>query len=185
MARAKKLLTQEDKSALHEAFCSVTGYRVPRHYFLGADCYGIRNLEGAFVGGFVLRKGHISTLRSYQEIPNLSRPYISINSRAKEYTDITGYFLTDKRYGLRLTWCFVKTVLLYPSSSFIYSYSCADTRLGRYYSYGHPKLIYSGLPALVEGYTEQQPEVNVEMLSKWGIVKIFINRCKKYLAPKK
>jgi len=174
-----KLKSDKDKSGLHASFCKITGYQIPLSYFLGADCYGVKH-GGEFVGGFVIKKDHLFNLRSFQEIPLpllvSSLPYNEYGNRT---ADITGYFLKDKRYGLKLTWFFVKTIVLYDSKYFVYSYDVSNTRLGNYYAAGDPTLLYSGVPARIEGYTEDQPPVNVEVLSKWGIVKIFLYRTRK------
>jgi len=173
-----KLKSDKDKSSLHACFCKVTGYNIPVSYFLNADCYGVKH-DGEFVGGFVIKKDLLLNLRSFQEIPLTLVPSLPYNKYRNKTADLTGYFLMDKRYGLKLTWLFVKTIVFYSSKYFIYSYDVSNLRLGRYYAAGDPTLLHSGIPALIEGYTEEQPPVNVEILSKWGIVKIFIYRTRK------
>jgi hypothetical protein len=175
-----KLKSLQDKSKLHAIFCKITGYRIPTSYFLSADCYGVKQDEdGEFVGGFVLKKGHLFDLRSFHEIPLTVVPSLPYTKYMNTTADLTGYFLRDKRYGLKLTWFFVKTIVFYNSKYFIYSYDVSNTGLGKYYASGDPTLLYSGIPALIEGYTEEQAPVNVEILSKWGIVKIFLHRTRK------
>jgi hypothetical protein len=173
-----KLKSYKDKSSLHASFCKVTGYRIPTSYFLGADCYGVKHGD-EFVGGFVIKKDHLFNLRSFQEIPLTIVSSLPYNKYRNKTADLTGYFLKDKRYGLKLTWFFVKTIVFYKSTYFVYSYDVSNTRLGKYYASGDPTLLYSGIPALIEGYTEEQAPVNVEILSKWGIVKIFLYRTRK------
>lgn len=167
----------KEKEQLHTTFCQITGYKVPKDYFLDADCYGLKK-HGKYIAGFILKRGTLPKLRSYQEIPIEERA--AIDDKYFDHTaDLTGYFITDRRYGLRFTAYMVLIVALYRTRYFIYSYDVDNLRLKKYYGHGKPTLLYSGPPALVAGYSEQQPDVNVEVLTKMGVLRIFIQRTKK------
>lgn len=169
----------KEKEQLHGTFCRITGYKIPKDYFLSADCYGLKK-KGKYVAGFILKRDALPTLRSFQEIPIDARTFVDDKYFTKT-ADMTGYFIADKRYGLRFTVYLVLVVLFYRTRYFIYSYDLTNIGLGKYYSHGNPTLLYSGPPALLPGYTEQQPDVNVEILTKWGILKIFGQRTRKML----
>lgn len=182
MGKPAQIHRLKEKKALHTKFCQITGYNIPMGYFLTASCYGLK-IKGEYVGGFILKRGILRQLRAYQEMPE--RWKAQYESKKYDFerntVDMTGYFLTDKKYGLKFTWFLVKTIFLYPTKYFVYSYDSDNEKLKNYYSYGKPRLLYVGYPDLIEGYEKQQPPVNVEILSKWGILKIFLARTKKVI----
>lgn len=186
MVRPKKLTDPISKRSLWMRFCEITGYHIPLSYFLLADCYGLRDKDGVgFVAGFVLKRGHLEDLRVWQEIPECEE-----KERARQLlstrvvADTTGYFLQDKKRGFIFTLYFALTVLFYPASFFIYSYDRDNLRLKKYYGHGLPLLLYSGTPALIDGYTEAQPPINAEMLTKYGVFRIFLMRTKKLITSR-
>jgi len=180
--RPKKLSDSNSKRALWLRFCDITGYSIPFSYFLSADCYGLHDKDGvSFVAGFVLKRGPLEDLRVWQEIPEgdekeRARQLLS----RKVVADTTGYFVQNEN-GFMFTLYFAFTVLLYPASYFMYSYDRDNMRLKKYYGRGFPHLLYSGVPALISGYTERQPPVNVEILTKYGVLRIFAMRTKQLL----
>lgn len=180
-----KLKTTADRRLLCQRFCDVTGYKIPLSYFLSADCYGLRG-EGdrGFVAGFVLRRNlsGLDDLRVWQEVPEGREKEESRRLlEGKVVADTTGYFLEDKKRGFIFTLYFALISLFYPAHFFIYSYDRNNLSLARYYGHGRPKKLYTGRPTILEGYTEEQPEVNIEVLTKWGILRIFLMRTKKLI----
>lgn len=185
MSKPKRIYDLEEKAKLHTKFCQITGYSIPVCYFLTAPCYGLK-INEEYVGGFILKHGRLRQLRAYQEMPELWQAQYESEKYDFEMNtvDMTGYFLTDKKYGVKFTWFLVKTIFFCTKKYFIYSYDLDKDKLKKYYSYGKPRLLYSGYPVLIDGYGEQQPPVNVEILSKWGILKIFLARTKKAILGK-
>lgn len=176
----KRLRKDPDKLGLWEAFCHLTGYNIPSSYFLSADCYGIKH-KGKYVGGFIIHQDILFRLRAFNEIPKDNLEKINIEKYIHTTADLTGYFITSKKHGFALTCCFVLSVMTHRAKHFIYSYDTDNKRLERYYGNGKPVRLYSGIPALIEGYSSPQPPVNVEILTKFGIFRIFLNRTLKML----
>jgi hypothetical protein len=129
--------------------------------------------------GYCLVHLPIHRLRSVIQIPYC---HIYFGEQwLKNTAEFTGYFITGKKYGFFFTLHLVLTILSHKADRFVYSYPVAQKGLARYYGWGSPTRLYSGPPEPLDGHTGDMKSEHVEVLTKWGIVKIFLNRTKKLL----
>ena len=189
MAKFEKLTKPYDIEKFHELFCKKIDYEIPLTYFKKGSCYGmfVKKVEKTgfgdlawhdLVGGFCLVHDIPSKLRSIKQIP-LEEPLKELpTSKTAEFT---GYFLLDKKHGLYFTLNLVRVILGHKAKKFVYSYPVSQKRLGKYYSYGNPDKLYTGVPRRLTGHSENMEAEHVEALTKWGIVKIFLARTYRYL----
>jgi hypothetical protein len=171
--------TQEIKD-FHQKFCSKIKYEVPLEYFNEGDCFGLL-VNGQLVGGFCLVDAPPLHLRSLLQIPDLMFNWNQYGSALYNVCEFTGYFLEDRRFGVIFTMYLVWTILWYRASQFIYSYPTSQKGLEKYYSRGNPIRLYTGIPATLVGVQGVEEE-HVEVLGKWGIVKIFLFRTLRYFS---
>jgi len=169
------------------AFCSRISYDIPSTYFKKGECYALLEDEKTItsegtmnririVGGFCLIHDLPWKLRSIKQIPEDAFLQATRDLPTLKTAEFTGYFLNDKKYGLLFTSHLVKTCLLHKASRFVYSYPTRQTGLEKYYSKGKPRRLYSGLPAKLPGHKDKMEDENVEVLTRWGIIKIFMAR---------
>lgn len=176
-------LKQLDKNspeilAFHNKFCAKVKYDVPAGYFNKGDCFGLY-VNGELVGGFCLVNLPPLHLRSITQIPDVVYNWCIYGDRLCDVCEFTGYFLDSRRHGLIFTVYLVWVILTYNASQFVYSYPASQKGLERYYSKGSPLRLYTGKPVTLEGIPGVEDE-HVEVLTKWGIVKIFLHRTLRY-----
>jgi len=184
MIKLIKLKDSWEVEAFQKEFNSVLGYStVPLEYFESGDCFAML-IDYKIVAGFCLVSG-FDHLRSAQQLPDHIREDFRKNypDVVDNLADFTGYFINTKNklYGALFTTYLVFICALYPKKYFIYSYLISETRLGRYYGSGDPIKVYTGKPEHLEGHHENMEEEHVEILSKFGIFKIFVYRTKKLI----
>lgn len=177
MPTFKLIKCAHEVEVFQKKFCERISYEVPLGYFIKGDCYGFYD-DGRLVGGFCLVHDIPYKLRSIQQVPEDCMWFKLPITRTAEFT---GYFLDDKSHGLYFTYHLVKTIMLHKASWFVYSYPVSQVKLGGYYSRGNPVKIYTGAPKKLLGHTEGMEEEHVEALTKWGIVKIFLARTRRYV----
>ena len=181
----KKLKKMEDIILFQKTFNDILGYStIPYVYFKSGECHAMFDGD-KMVAGFCLVKGFYN-LRAIKQLPLekmnwLRQKYPRMLTRM---ADFTGYFITDKKYGIPFTLYLVKTCLLHSCWYFIYSYLVTEYGLERYYGSGNPLRIHTGKPEHLDGHHENMEEEHVEILSKWGIVKIFWYRTKRMFTKK-
>lgn len=164
----------------HKQFCSKIKYEVPYEYFNEGDCFGIL-FKGRLVGGFCLVNAPPLHLRSLIQIPDIVFNWYLYDSHIYDVCEFTGYFIEDKRFGLLFTMYLVWVILTYNAKQFVYSYPVSQKGLEQYYRKGKPIRLYTGFPATLEGVPGVEKE-HVELLTKWGIVKIFLFRTLRYFS---
>lgn len=178
----KKLKYPNDIKLFQETFNTVLGYSsVPYSYFLDGECHAMFDGE-RMVAGFCLVRG-FSHLRSIQQLPQEKIDWISQNHgyMTRRLADFTGYFIKNKKYGLKFTIYLVKTCLLHPCRYFVYSYLVTEYGLERYYGSGRPLRVHTGRPQHLPGHHDDMAEEHVEILSKLGIVRIFLYRTRRWI----
>jgi hypothetical protein len=178
----KKLTTPCEIHHFQKTFNAILGYsNVPLEYFSEGDCHAMFDGD-KMVAGFCLVKGFLN-LRAIKQLPR-SRIEWLIKHRgymAKSMADFTGYFITNKKYGLKFTIYLVKTCLFHPCNYFVYSYLVTEYGLEKYYGSGKPLRVHTGEPEHLPGHHETMEPEHVEILSKWGIVRIFEYRTKRWI----
>lgn len=165
-----------------KTFNGILGYStVPYAYFASGDCHAMFDGE-RIVAGFCLVKG-FHDLRAIQQLPQDKIRWLEEHHRymVNSLADFTGYFITNKKYGLKFTIYLVKTCLFHKCKYFIYSYLVTEYGLERYYGSGKPLRVHTGEPEHLSGHHAVMEPEHVEILSKWGIVRIFIYRTKRWL----
>jgi hypothetical protein len=73
------------------------------------------------------------------------------------------------------------TIIFHEAETFVYSYPVSNKALGKYYGRGDPCRIYTGIPRPLEGHKEGMESEHVEVLTKFGIFKVFMHRTIKFL----
>lgn len=194
----KKLTHWHDVVIFQKTFNEVLGYStVPYDYFESGDCHAMF-VDGEMVAGFCLVPG-FDNLRSWRQIPKFVRdrlPLRVFGDMSHCLCDFTGYFIKDKKYALRFTLYLVKTCLFnapfnnlpngrsgyrYRCKYFIYSYQVTEYGLERYYGSGKPLRLHTGAPEHLDGHHGIMEPEHVEILSRWGIVRIFAYRTKRWI----
>jgi hypothetical protein len=136
-------------------------------------------VDGVMTAGFCLVPGFLQ-LRAVMQLPT-EKIKTLIPTASAGLADFTGYFMKDKRHAFRFTCYLTKVCFLHPCKYFIYSYQTTEVGLGRYYAAGNPLRIHTGIPEHLDGHHAIMEPEHVEILSKWGIVKIFLRRTFKML----
>lgn len=186
MRTFKKIIEYSDIELFHKLSTKNIKYEIPITYYTKGTCYGFYR-NGILVGGFCLIHDFPAYLRSFQQIPVDLDDELLVKSGMEmlNTVEFTGYFLTDKTNGLYFTYHLVKTIFNHRATRFIYSYPISQVALERYYSKGHPVRLYTGKPSYLPGHLPNMEAEHVEVLSKWGIFKIFLSRTVKYLLKSK
>lgn len=189
MVKFKLLDSTKDIEKFKDLFCERISYEVPLGYFLRGDCYALIK-NGEIIGGFCLVHDLPYKLRSIQQIPNPTpgsrwfRGFEEVGITNTNTAEFTGYFLNEKKHGLFFTWNLVKTILGHPARRYVYSYPVSQTRLGAYYAYGNPIRLHTGVPVHLQGHSGDMEEEHVEVLTRNGIIKIFLARTLRYILKK-
>lgn len=172
----KKLTKKWQKEWFLEAFYHASGFEIETSYLNNkrADTYALF-YKGDIVGGFVLIKSW--PFGVIRQIPSESgKP--SDNFSLRLVNELTCYFINHPELGFKLTLALLVAIVTSRAKWFIYSYETKKRHLERYYSAGKPIRFYSG-PVLdrATGYqTFLKEHENVEILSKVGILRIFLSR---------
>lgn len=150
---------------------------IPLEYFKSGRCYALWDGQ-VMVGGFCIVYRHFSLLRSMKQIPQSAllqyqQKYPHIFS---DVADITGFFIDKPKYSAQLLWYIMYSLLIHPARYFVYSYGTHEHWLERYYGAGKPIRIHTGIPEKLPGHHKTMPEEHVEILTKFGIVRIVTNR---------
>lgn len=179
----KLLETRSEIKQFTDVFNQTIGYsNVPWEYHNQGYCYAIIE-KGRIVAGFCLIPGYIS-LRAIRQLPDeVARDwYVRENYKySRSMCDLTAYFIINPKYGLTLTISLLLRCLFFPRKYYIYTYPTNDKALEKYYARGKPIRIYSGVPKKLPGHKEHMESENVEILTKWGIFRIFWYRITKIL----
>lgn len=142
------------------------------------DCYGMYE-DGELTAGYCLVRAPIHKLRSIQQIPKVEYYYYG-NPKLKRVSEFTGYFIENRAHssirGVIFTMHLVWKVLVNSADMFVYSYPVSSFALKEYYGYGRPWRLYKGMPNPLEGHNGNMEPEYVEVLTKWGIIKIFLKR---------
>lgn len=162
----------------HDRFCEGVKYDIPVGYFNKGDCFTM-TVRGKMVAGFCLVNEPPLNLRSLRQIEDIVRRWHIYENTITDVCEFTGYFIEDKRFAFFFTLYLVWSVLWCNAKQFVYSYPVSQKSLERYYSYGKPLRLSTGIPEHLKHLPGIEEE-HVELLSKWGIVKIFLHRTRRY-----
>lgn len=177
--RVRKIEKSAEYHRFSFAFEMVSGHKIPVEYLNGENVWVLEDYFGNFVGGFALIENKVP--RSILQIPTAS-----IRSRYQYVcNELTCYFIQKKEGSFLLTMRLLKESLKANKKLFCYSYKFNDRKLRSYYRAGNPTVIYIGRPLKLEGHDSSAVTESVELLTKWGILKIFLTRtfkhCRKVL----
>jgi hypothetical protein len=171
--------------SLSSGFLAKSGTLIPWKYLQQGRCFVWYDNKGDFAGGFaIIERAHFRTIlhggfaiieiahfRTILQIPHAARKKLRTHPNA----EITAYFINNKSFGLRITLRLIIEVLKTDGKKFVYSYDRDNRKLGKYYAMGSPIRLYSGYVRNLEGMTGKHIE-NVEILTKGGILKLFMKR---------
>jgi hypothetical protein len=188
MFKIKKLKTAEEFIEYTKLFNQAIGYsNVPWQYYASGDVYALI-VNNKMQAGFVLIPGYFN-LRSILQIPDeIQVKYFNENPKiALHLCDNTGYFINTVSFwqGIIFTLFLTIICLFYREKYFVYTYPVTDVALQKYYGSGNPIRIHTGIPEHLPGHSDHMESEHVEILSKLGIIKIFIYRTKRILRAKK
>jgi acetyltransferase-like isoleucine patch superfamily enzyme len=107
----------------------------------------------------------------YKNCPRISR----------NLCDFAGWFVntTNLWHGIYFTLFLAVICVFYSKKFFMYTYPTRDIAIGRYYAVGNPVHIFTGIPEHLPGHKDHMEEENIEILTRWGVTKIFWNRTKR------
>ena len=155
----------EDMQYLSEKFECATDYHIPPHYLLGEDVWGLFD-KGDLVGGFAIVSSD-SYLRTVDQMADYLPAFKKYHYKMG-VAEVTCYFSAEKKHSWRVRTKLMFRMLKSKAKYFIYSYSTDNEKLKEYYSRGNPRLVYSGRMDYGNGTIELE---NVEMVTKWGVVR--------------
>jgi len=148
---------------------------LPMRYLHKSRCFGFFKNRNP-IAGYCLSYRPIEQMSVIQQIPSHLRKNL-INEDPFKYVEFTGYFLNTKKYAFWFKLHLVIRLLSHKASYVVYSYLAEHAKLDAFYRTGNPLRLYSGIP---ESSSSHLPvTVNVEILSKWGVMKIVFNQIKK------
>lgn len=183
MVKVRKLKDVEDIIHYTKLFNRAIGYsNVPWRYHATGTTYALYDSKNRIVGGFVLIPGYWH-LRTILQMPEeVQKSFYKDNPKiVQSLCDLTGYFIINPKHGLKITIKLLLTTLFSKYRYFCYSYPIHDVALKKYYGTGKPILLYAGVPRKLEGHSDHMDEEYVEILTKIGIVRIFLYRTTRML----
>jgi hypothetical protein len=173
------------------------GIKFPAKYLQEAKCFAYFK-DGKIVAGFIIYpyRNTMKNFRTFKQIKNeviykhilqkMASIKILANAKSKHLAEYTGYFILDKSVGLKFTLSMITTVCLMSHKYFFISYSLHNKKLKHYYSNGNPTyititdVIFDTIDDF--GLTKTNYDVErIEVLTKIGIIKIFLWRTIKVL----
>jgi hypothetical protein len=163
--------TQKSSGALSCSFWFSSGYDIPWAYLQSGLCR-LFYYKNRTIGGYAI----ISTnkKRSIMQIPEWRTMPVA-NYYMRRASEITAYFIDLKEHSWYLLAYYFFDIMLHKSKYFVYSYELENKKLEKLYSAGKPKRIYSGIVNNLEGMEGIHFE-NVEVITKLGFLRLFINR---------
>lgn len=143
---------------------------ITMQYIKSSDCYGLF-YKGKITGGFCISNRPIDDMLSIAKIPKENRNNYG-NEDPFKYAELAGCFLLHKKFKLQYQLRFILKLLFHRASYFVYTYTTDNNKLETITKHGCPLRLYSG------------NNVNVEIMSKFGLLKILSRVLKKYLYKK-
>lgn len=154
------------------------GYsEVPLSYFLMGDCFAMFDGD-RLVAGFCVVFRYYRQLRVIRQIPTQVVDLLDHTkpNMFRGIADITGFFIDDVEYTPKFLAFMFLELLRHKASHYAYSYQVDEYWLERYYRSGNPVRIHTGVPERLEGHKGEMKPEHVEILSKTGIMMIFVSR---------
>lgn len=190
MGSIRRLTKASDLISYMNAFMEQIHYVIPWQILIGEEVWAL--YEGdKIVGGFAfVSKG---MPRSIQQIPEelrgtFSKGCIRISKdlviNEKDVAEITGYWLSSKKNAGIFTVWFVLRALLHSCKYFVYSYPVSQRKLGKYYNSANPIVLYRGEPLKLRGHVDNMEPESVELITAFGVFKIFCYRVKTIIRKK-
>ena len=188
MIKIKKLKSTEEFKEYTRLFNKAIGYsNVPWQYYASGEIWAAIK-DNQIKGGFVLVPGYFN-LRSILQMPEniQEQKYKDHLKMMNNLCDNTGYFLNGVSFweGIWFTFYMILVCLFYKKGYFVYTYPVTDTGLEKYYGSGDPILIHSGVPEHLPGHSDEMEPENVEIITRLGVLKIFIYRTKRMFRARK
>jgi len=188
MSQLKKVQFKDIREFVTK-FNSYIEYDIPLSYFWGQDVWSLVE-KGSIIGGFAFVNNCMP--RSILQIPNqewclnedtgvVAFPNIQKSFHLEDIAEVTGYWMSKNKGSFKLTCLFVLRALLHPAKYFVYSYPVSHKGLANYYSKGKPLLLYRGKPNSLEGHKESMEPESVELITSFGLFRIFAHRVLKIL----
>lgn len=189
--RFKKL---SDIKKYVETFNKINGYDIPISYFTqNKACIRCLVSSEEIKGGYAIVSGQS---RSLEQVPQTflikqeNNGYLIRYPKNKflkkeKIAEFTGYFMLSNEGRFKLTCFLLFDVFTSKAKYFIYSFAVSNKKLAKYYGYGNPIFIYCGQASKLEGHPSDMESEQVEMLTKVGILKVFLARVfNKYIKGK-
>ena len=188
MIKIRKLKNVEDFKEYTRLFNKAIGYsNVPWQYYASGEIWSVFK-ESQIKGGFVLVPGYFN-LRSILQMPEEVQEirYKEHYKVMNNLCDNTGYFLNGVSFweGIWFTLLLTLICLFYKKGYFVYTYPVTDTGLEKYYGSGKPIRIHTGVPVHLPGHSDNMEPEHVEILTRLGIIKIFLYRTKRMFRARK
>ncbi len=157
-------------------FRRASGCRIPASYLEGhwTKVWAVPDGTG-YCAGFAIIYRVIK--RTIQQMPVELHWDKHINHIPAE---LTCYFINRKTPGFRFTLGMVMKTWRHPAKYFIYSYATTNKHLEKMYGLGKPERVYSGKVYNLDTNPRRFSSIkeNIEILSWWGILRIFLSRTK-------
>jgi hypothetical protein len=145
---------------------------LPMDYLISGVCYGFFSM-GEMVAGYGLTHNPLEELSSILQIPEADRKKLG-NEDPFKFAELTGFFLKSKKYRIVIKLHLLMKLMFHKASYFVYAYPTDQKHIERQAALGNPLRIYTGKPELAIGGDGilLPSSINVEIISKWGILKI-------------
>jgi len=160
------------KKVFLNEFKYYAGFDIPVSYVEYDDVWAYI-VDGKIKGGFALVTNSPHNCRLFQQIKDPEKR-LQANYYWSDVTEITAYFIGEKKCTLPIKWGMVLRCLRHPCKQFFYSYEDHKTKLSDYYALGKPKVYYRGPVIQLEGMPDNPKDESIEYLTKLGIIRIFV-----------
>ena len=150
-------------------------------YLVSGSSYGFFS-KGEMIAGFCLTHAPLDEMLSILWLPASIRKHFGREDPFK-YAEITGYFLNSKKYRLQFKIQLLTKILFHKAAYFVYSYPTDNIKIEKQAKLGKPLRIYSGKPENIVGENGilLPSSINVDIISKWGVVRIGLIQAAKKL----
>ena len=141
-------------------------------YLQKGRCFGLF-AEDDLLGGYCLVYEPLYQMYTIQQIPKADRQFD--DEDPFNYIEVVGLFSFSDKYTNKILRHLALRILLHKASYVVYSYLASDTKTEEYCRVGNPLRLYSG------AVKNKNAPVNVEIMTKLGILKIWLREVFSFL----